>query len=291
MAENDLFVTAVAPWKGSNRMLAPVVGKALRGCKWVGVPFAGGMSELAEIDAPTMFVNDKHNHVINLARVIAVPHMRAALTKAVRNCVFHPAELRVAQIKAAGVDAVGWEHFNTDTERVDAAAAYFVAVWMARSANAGTDKELSGNLSARWTHTGGDSNKRYRSAVRSIVGWSRIMRRCSFSVLDFRVFLSKCQDDDGYAIYSDAPFPDGGQDYKHKFAEHDHRDLRASLVRFEQARVLIRYYDHPLIAALYPRGKWRWYDLDGGRTQANTKPPEVLIANWDADIPGIRAAA
>lgn len=32
------MINALAPWYGSNRMLAEHVGKALEGCTWVGVP-------------------------------------------------------------------------------------------------------------------------------------------------------------------------------------------------------------------------------------------------------------
>lgn len=39
-------ITALSPWFGSNRMLASEVGKHLTGCKWVGIPFCGGLAEL-----------------------------------------------------------------------------------------------------------------------------------------------------------------------------------------------------------------------------------------------------
>lgn len=43
-------ITALAPWFGSNRMLARYVGEELAGCQWVGVPFAGGMAEIFQIE-------------------------------------------------------------------------------------------------------------------------------------------------------------------------------------------------------------------------------------------------
>lgn len=39
-------------------MIAAEVGKELAGMKWVGVPFAGGMAELAHIDAPSLLVSN-----------------------------------------------------------------------------------------------------------------------------------------------------------------------------------------------------------------------------------------
>lgn len=46
-------ITTLVPWYGSNRTLAENVGAALKGCSWVGVPFAGGMCELGHIEART----------------------------------------------------------------------------------------------------------------------------------------------------------------------------------------------------------------------------------------------
>lgn len=51
MPTAELTTRAIAPWFGAGRTIAPLVGQELRGCKWVGVPFAGGMSEIAEISA------------------------------------------------------------------------------------------------------------------------------------------------------------------------------------------------------------------------------------------------
>lgn len=64
-------ISCLAPWFGSNRMLAHEVGRALSGCEWVGIPFAGGMAELPQIRARTIVANDLHKHIINLAEVVA----------------------------------------------------------------------------------------------------------------------------------------------------------------------------------------------------------------------------
>src|SRR5687767_7607129 len=93
--EPEMKTTALAPWFGSARMIAPLIAKELRGCKWVGVPFAGGMSELAHIKASTIVVSDLHRHVINLARVVA--ERRELLQSQLVALTFHPDELRDAQ--------------------------------------------------------------------------------------------------------------------------------------------------------------------------------------------------
>lgn len=64
----DNGVTSIVSNFGSNRTLAPLVGRELDGCDWVGIPFAGGMSELRYINARTLNVNDLHCHLVILCR-------------------------------------------------------------------------------------------------------------------------------------------------------------------------------------------------------------------------------
>lgn len=271
-------VTALASWFGSNRMLAVHVGAALDGCSWVGVPFAGGMCELAHIRASSLVVSDLHRHVINLARVVAHPGLRPALLKALRRAAFHPDELDQMQ---------EWCKANQPVEAIkgdlQAAYAYFVCVWMGRSHRAGTPDEFNGKLSTRWNANGGDSNVRYRSAVRALAGWSRIMRRCSFSVMDAFEFLARCEDTADHGVYADPPFPGAGRKYRHNSGRTDadelawHTRLRDALARFTRTRVVCRFYDHPLVRQLYPDGPWRWQFLSGGKKQSNDQAPEVLV--------------
>src|ERR1700693_1384880 len=83
-------VTALAPWYGSNRMLASEVGKQLDGCNWVGIPFAGGMCEVAHIKARTLLIGDTHRHIINLACVASDPKLGPQLYRRLRRTAFHP---------------------------------------------------------------------------------------------------------------------------------------------------------------------------------------------------------
>src|SRR5262249_1350932 len=90
-------VTALAPWYGSNRMLAENVGAELRGLRWGGIPLAGGMTEIRYIDAPTLVVSDLHRHVINLARVVACHDLYRQLVGQLQSTLFHPDSLVRAQ--------------------------------------------------------------------------------------------------------------------------------------------------------------------------------------------------
>jgi DNA adenine methylase len=268
--------TALAPWFGSNRMLAEEVGKLLRGCKWVGVPFAGGMSELVHIKATTIVVSDLHRHVINLAMVVADPELRPKLIASATDQAFHPDALAKAQGKCKVAEH---EHWISSHGNLEWAVNYFIAVWQGRSAKAGTKDEFKGGLPVRWSASGGDSNTRYRSAIASLDAWGVIMRSCNFVVQDVFEFLGNVKDLQGHGLYLDPPFPGPGDDYKHKFTEAQHVKLASRLAEFKSTRVVCRFYDHSLIRELYPEGKWRWHRLAGGRTQANKEAPEVLIVN------------
>lgn len=266
-------VSALAPWFGSNRMLAHEVGAELAGCKWVGIPFAGGMCEVPYITAPSLVVCDKHRHIINLARVVADDGLRHALVRRLKRTLFHADELDEAQ---------EWCKAN-EPAMCDLEAAYnfFICCWMGRSSISGARDEFCGRVSIRWKATGGDSNTRFRSAIRGLVEFSKHSKRCNFDVRDVFEFLPKVEDQPGYAVYCDPPFPDAGDEYRHKFSIDDHRKLAFELSQFEYTRVVCRFYDHPLIREIYPTDEWTWRHLVG-RKQSNDSAPEVLLINGES---------
>lgn len=268
-------ITALAPWFGSARTIGEHVGKALEGRSWVGVPFAGGMCELRHIKASSLVVNDLHKHIINLARVVADPYSLQVLRKRLQRLPFHPDTLRQAQEAASMEQWEGYE-WTEWTGDIKAATAYFVSQWMGRSGKAGTDSEFSGNLSVRWNSNGGDSNTRYRSAVRALAAWNHVMQRCNFVCMDALLFIAKIPDDERAAIYCDPPFPNAGDDYSHKFDENHHRALALALAGYAATKVVCRFYDHPLIREIYPENLWNWQPVEG-RKQSNAKVTEYLI--------------
>jgi hypothetical protein len=252
-------------------MLGEHVGKALAGCEWVGVPFAGGMAELAHIKARTMLVSDLHRHVINLATCVAHPDLKAKIVERCDATLFHPDALALAQEKC-----MAYEHQGIERPDVQAAYYYFVCVWMARNATAGTDGEFRAGLSLRWNAGGGDSAVRFRNATESLADWLPILRRCTFCTDDVFDFLNKVHDEPKHGLYLDPPFPGPGDKYRHKFGETLHRKLAARLAEFNVCRVVCRFYDVPLIRELYPEPAWTWQSLSG-RKQTNDAAPEVLI--------------
>jgi site-specific DNA-adenine methylase len=277
-----MTITALAQWFGGNRMLGEHVGKLLDGCKWVGVPFAGGMGELLHIKARTMLVNDLHRHVINLARVVADDALRPELVRRLNAKGVHPDELAGAQAWCAERELLPpAPHAARDLEWAEN---YFVCSWMGRGGNGGARDEFTGRVATRWNATGGDSAVRYFNAVEGLEAFSRTLKRCTFEVKDAFEFIARCFDGDDYGIYEDPPFPVAGRKYrfhcgKTEKEERDwHTRLRDTNLRFTKTRVVMRFYDHPLIRELYPETRWHWNLLEG-RKQSNEAAPEVLLVN------------
>lgn len=270
-------VTALAPWFGSNRMLAHRVGELFGKLEWAGIPFAGGMCEIAHIDARTIHVNDLHRDIINLARV--VKDHAVALQIHLDKVIVHPDELRDAQERCLRRDRPLRDIELNMAPDFQWAADYFICAWMGRSSISGTDGEFKGKVAVRWNSAGGDSAVRFRSAVEALTEWQSIMKWCTFDIIDCFEFLKKCKDEKGHGIYCDPPFPGPGDGYKHKFTESDHRGLATRLAEFNTCRVVCRFYRHPLVEELYPKPKWFWRETEGGRKQTNDEAPEVLLVN------------
>ena len=273
-------IKAIAPWYGGNRSLAEHVGKSLDGCEWVGIPFSGGMAEIGAIRAREIVANDLHCDIINLAAVVAGRSGQSidALQRVLRQRLLHPAELEKAQKRLAEkVDFAKRTDYWCDAD-MQRAANWFTVAWMTRSGTAGTPGETNGKLCLRWSASGGGSATRWQSAINSLPYWADEFKRCTFSTLDCFDFLQKCKDRPKHGVYCDPPFPGPGDKYTHRFDETQHRRLADRLGRYTSARVVCRFYDHPLIRELYPASTWRWFELEG-RDQANKATPEVLIVN------------
>jgi hypothetical protein len=271
-------IGAIAPWFGSARLLGPAVGQLLEGANWVGVPFAGSMAEIPYIRARTIVVNDLHKGVITLARIVADETLGPTLYRRLRRHALHPDDLTESQSICRNMEEHADCRDALDEETILRwAEAMFVASWLARSGSAGTKSEFDATLSLRWAAGGGDSAVRFQNAIRSINAWRRSLRRATFSSIDAFAFLEKSKDVPQHAIYCDQPFPGGpGDKYKYHFTLQQTKRLSVELLRFRQARVVSRFYDHPIVRELYPATEWTWHHLSG-RKQTNQAAPEVLL--------------
>lgn len=313
VAETDLpaleipSMKSLGNWYGSNRTCAPDVGVALAGCDFVNVVFAGGMSEIPFIGARSILVNDKHADMINLARVCSDNVLGPYLRRELGRLVYHEQTLKMSQERlqryrvdgplfARSVDGAAY----SDVER---AVDYFVVCWMSRAGAAGCRGELKGGFSVRYNATGGDSAVRFQSARRSLLAWARTTQRCVFTAKDWADNLdefaachspkakkTKAESSEKKigprnqpGCYVDPPFPEVGDCYLHKLDPEAHARLATRLRNMPpKVRVVVRYYDHPLIRDLYPERSllcpegWEWRRLKG-RDQQNQEKPEILL--------------
>lgn len=282
---SDMKVTAIAPWFGSKRNLAPKIVQELGEHRSYWEPFCGGMSVLLAKPPCTMeTVNDLHGDLINLARTIQNQVTGPALYRRLRRvwmdealyneCQHHidewPAPSQVAAIP-----------------NLDRAVAYFIASWLGRNGTSGLQRHRIGKaFCLRYTKNGGASATRFRSAIDSIPAWRRRMRGVTILMRDGFKIIDRIEDAKGVAVYVDPPYVKKNAQYEHDFSGIDHHRLAKALGRFQETRVVVSYYDHPELHKWYEG--WTFIDCATtkampnqamrGRTGA-TKAPEVLIVN------------
>lgn len=303
----EMNYSGISSWFGSNRTLMEQPAKVMGKVDWLGVVFAGSMPEIPHFDARTMLVNDLHEDVIRLARVIQ--KHREALAEAIAGALVHPTELEEAQFRLrvardssseGGIFGAVPERDPYNGDDIARARDYFVVSWMSRSATMGTDGELNGGLGLRWNAGGGDTATRFRNAASDLAAWEKCLAPCTFTVMDAFDFIAEAyrataaaneaakkkgkERTEQRGLYLDPPFPDAGDGYLHKFTEAMQRRLADRVLDLARlrVRVVMRFHDHPLVRELYPENNvWKWHMLTG-RDMHNQTTPEVLIVTGEA---------
>lgn len=270
-----MTITAIAPWFGSKRTLAPRIVEALGKHSAYWEPFCGGLSVL--LDKPESShetVNDLHGDLINLARVIADDNLYGQLHDRLHRvlCDEHRRDESLRDLEVA-------------TDPLERATHYFIVNWFGRNGFSGTTGSDKSSFAVRWTPNGGHGGQRFASAVNSIPAWHERLRRVTILQRDGFEVIGKIGDVPKVAIYCDPPYLVKGAKYIHDFTGDDHRRLAELLNRFKQARVVVSYYRHPDLEVLYPG--WRVIDCTinkglhnaGKRGQTGIEAPEVLLVN------------
>ena len=267
-------IKSIVPYFGGKRTLAPIIVQELGKHASYWEPFCGGMSVLlAKPETSHEHVNDLHGDLINLARVIQHPRDGAKLYRRLRRTLCH--ETLHSEAK---------ESLPHATDCVDRAYFYFVMSWFGRNGVSGT-KNCNQTFAVRWTPHGGHGGKRFGSAVESIPAWRRRMRRVVILNRDAFGVVDSIADVDGVAIYVDPPYIKKGGEYEHDFSPDDHVRLAEALRRFDRARVVCSYYDHPQLADLYPQWTIRRLSATKNLACSNARgsrrkdAPEVLLLN------------
>lgn len=273
-------ITALVPWFGGKRTLAPAIIAALGPHRTYWEPFCGSMAVLlAKKPCPMETVNDLHGDLVNLARVIQCEETAAALYGRLARTFLCEELFRESRLKLIA----DWEpcHDSPAADRVERAYHYFVVSWFGRNGVAGTIAKDTG-FCVRWSNGGGHAARRFVSAVESIPAWYdrlrhvTILRRNAFEV------LAKIRDEEKTVIYCDPPYFAKSDKYIHDFEAIDHERLEQALMRFQRARVVLSYYDHPRLEGLY-KG-WSRQSIDVTKANSNasgtaSRATEVLLFN------------
>lgn len=284
-------ITALAPWFGSKRYLAPRIVEALgpHRCYWE--PFCGSMAVLlAKQSCSQETVNDLHGDLINLARVIHDDRRCLWLYRKLRRTLVHEDVQARAKLQLL-------QDFDPDASEPDCdrAWAFFVASWLGRNGTIGT-KEHNNSFCVRYTANGGIQGTRFVSAVDSIPAWRRRLRNVTILRRNGFDLLERIEDAPGTAIYCDPPYLTKGATYVHDFTSADHDRLAQLLARFQRARVVLSYYADPRLDVLYPG--WRQLRCDVAKSLVNqgkrgsggkVMAPEVLLINQPAEPKGLFA--
>jgi DNA adenine methylase len=248
-----LLIKALLPWYGSKRRLATAISRQLGPHVSYWEPFCGSLAVLlAKPLSAHEHVNDLHGDLINLARVLQNEDLAVSLYARLSQTLCHEdlfAECRDWWlVRGQAAEA-------PDLER---AYRYFVVSWMGRNGVSGTERQ-NHSYSVCWKKQGASRATRFHAAVRSIPAWHERLRRVVVLRRDGLTLLEKIEDRKGVAIYVDPPYlmstraqTGGGGFYEHDLADTDHLRLAEVLGRFRRARVLVSYYEHPILSTLYP---------------------------------------
>lgn len=263
-------ISAILPYFGGKRNMAAGIVDLLtegRDTKRYVEPFHGSLAVLLELRrlgyAGQAIVNDLNGHVHNLAKCLADSEYAGLLHDALSLTPFHEAVWRHAR----NVLSVLANYRNEECHNLLVATHYFIASWMGRNGEAGGEDdwaEAVGGFCCRFTTSGGDPALRWQNAVASIPEWFKALSvRTQYLSRDAIDVLESVPDGDDLAIYLDPPYLHATRgsaryavdvdDYTGGLGEAEdfHSRLRESLEKFEKARVVVSYYDHPRLDSLY----------------------------------------
>lgn len=276
-------ITAISPWFGSKRNLAPEIVAELGEHRVYWEPFCGSMAVLMVKPACLMeTVNDLHGDLVNLARVIQHDELGPRLYRRLRRSLMSEVLHREAAERHASRGYL--DARDLDAPDLEAAFDYFLCSWNGRNGVAGT-QSYNQVFCRRFTAKGGHASKRWASVVDSIPAWRRRIRNVTILCDDAFGLLPRIDDSRGTSIYCDPPYLEKGAKYVHDFTPADHQKLAEQLGRFRYARVVVSYYEHPALAELYPGWTKRQIEVSkamanqGQRGKSDSRALEVLLMN------------
>lgn len=242
----EMKITALLPYFGGKRTLAPVIVEELGPHRAYWETMCGSVAVLFGKEPAAMeTINDLSGDVTNLARVVQCESTAVELFERLTRTMMHEDLHREA---AERWRERGAEYAEPD---VDAAYDYFLCSWLGRNGVTGTTSYNQG-FCVRYTKNGGHGATRFRSAIESIPDWCHRLANVTILRRDGIALIDKIEDAAGVVIYADPPYLAKGAKYIHDFDWLDHRNLAKALSRFRKTRVVVSYYDHPDLDAMYP---------------------------------------
>jgi hypothetical protein len=169
------------------------------------------------------------------------------------------------------IDESGLEPVRSPDEIDDAhvAWAYWLMVrdWLGINGVSGTTR-TNHHPALRLTPNGGGGASRWAAVVGSIPAWVERVRAIQIVRRDVFELLPDVDDDKGVFVYLDPPYVLGSRGSVRTRYAHDvprgadaerawHTRLRDQAARFKSARVMLSYYEHPMLRELYtPADGW-----------------------------------
>lgn len=317
-AVNSRGISGLVPWFGGKRAMASIIVEQLcwRGGKvWKpGIfvePFCGSMAvSLAMPRVGTHIVNDLHRDLINLAIVMASYEgqrliQRASMVLSAEHV--HDEAVFFLEHLADDLEPAKWG--SVSNIQFEWALAYLVAAWLGKGGIAGTSDASTKGFASRYGPGGGSPGVRWDSVVGSLRDMIDRVRPMVIHNEDAFELLGKVHDTNKTAMYLDPPYLAGTRvhgRYRHDLSDaggatmfgvpDDHERLSDALNRFEHARIVVSYEDHPRLAELYPSPRWTKIVLNrhknlsvaggvgGGGDSARVD--EVLLVNGDVKHDG-----
>ena len=273
-------VKALAPWAGSKRNLAhEIVAEAGPHSAWWELCCGSCAVTLVKPPASMETVVDMNADLVNLALCIRSDELCELLEDRLHRTwmtddIFRNSAVVIRDTKFDFSSAPDWER----------AYHYFVFCWMGRNGDSGT-KKVGYGFCKRYTKNGGHAATRFKGVVDSLTAFNERMRNVTVLRADVFKEIPRIEDSAGVVIYVDPPYIEKGLAYVHDFTPDDHFKLAKLLSRFERTRVIVSYYDHPLLSELYPGWTKRLFNVSkalansGRRGQSDHRATEVLLIN------------
>lgn len=291
---------ALVSYFGAKGRLGPAIAEELGPHRARYEPFCGGLSvTFACPPCGNEVVNDLNGDVINMAAVIASDKWEQLRDRLARTLCCDGLVLQSAHWLSSVMRRlpVGDKPGAIDPARVeklhiDWAYHFAVASWLSRE-NGLIGARSPRTVSRTYTRSSSGPQRRLPRLVDGLPWMHERLRTVAIWSVDALSMIRRIRDEAGSAIYCDPPYLRATRASSYaidvptdpKLEEAWHADLAEALSRFKHTRVVVSYYDHPLLRRLYKR--WSAKPLKARRIaghadfgkSGSAAAPEILFIN------------